>query len=221
MTRFTRCRTFVRRGLIGLGGVFLVWIALCCTRLPARAYQWLSEDPAQRRLRDPELIVVLGGGGIPSESGLLRCYFGAQAARTYPGARVLVSLPADGDPERSSVGRMRNELVMRGIDRARIDLEHDARSTHEQAEAVRALMRDRPDTRILLVTSEFHIRRSLLAFRKAGLDVGAEVVDTLAPEAGMGAFTGVRYYFWYNLTNSIVLARELTAMVAYRLRGWI
>ena len=221
MTWKHRLGRWLRRTLLLLGSLLALWLILSCTRIPARGYQWLSSDPLRVRMRDPDVIVVLGGGGIPSESGLMRCFYGAQTARAYPRARVIVSLPADGDPETSSVGRMRDELVMRGVERGRISLEHDARSTHEQSEAIAGLLRDQPGVKVLLVTSEYHIRRSLLAFRKAGLNVGTEVYDTMAPEAGMGAFTSVRYYFWYNLTNSITLAREVIAMTAYRLRGWL
>lgn len=221
MTARTRLARWLRRTLLLLGGAAALWLGLCCTRLPARGYQWLSVDPLRVRMNDPDVIVVLGGGGIPSESGLMRCYYGAQTARAYPRARVIVSLPADGDPDAASVGRMRDELVMRGVARGRISLEHDARSTHEQSEAIATMLKGEPGARVLLVTSEYHIRRSLLAFRKVGLNVGAELYDTLAPEAGMGSYTSFRYYFWYNLTNSILLARELTAMAAYRARGWL
>jgi uncharacterized SAM-binding protein YcdF (DUF218 family) len=218
---FPRLFRSLRRALTTLGALTALWIALAGTRLPMRAYRWLSCDPASPGQRAPGVIVVLGGGGIPSESGLIRCYQAASTALAHPAAEVIVSLPADGDPETASVGRMRDELVLRGVPAGRIRLEHRARSTHEQAEAVARMLQGRPAERVLLVTSEYHLRRSLLAFRKAGLEVAGEPAGAVAAEADMGGFTGLRYRFWHNLANSITLARELTALLAYRLRGWV
>jgi uncharacterized SAM-binding protein YcdF (DUF218 family) len=203
-----------------LGIFLLVWLLVCLTTLPVHLYRSLSRDPQRVTHDSPDAIVVLGGGGIPSESGLLRCYHGAEAARRHPGAEVIVSLPADGDPDTSSVGRMRDELVMRGVERTRIRLEHDARSTHEQAEAIALIYKARSSVRVQIITSEYHVRRSLLAFRRAGLDVSAGPAAIEAPEADMGGFTTLRYRFWHNLSNSVVLAREWLAILAYRLRGW-
>jgi uncharacterized SAM-binding protein YcdF (DUF218 family) len=171
----------------------------------------------------PETIIVLGGGGIPSDTGLMRTYCAAKVALAYPAAHVICSLPTDGDPEASSVGRMRDELVMRGVPRETISLEFRAHSTHAQALAAAELLRGTPglDAPLALVTSPSHARRTLLTFRKAGFThVACVSAEGTEAEADMGHGVFLRYGFWSMLENTVRYARELVAIAYYRLRGW-
>jgi uncharacterized SAM-binding protein YcdF (DUF218 family) len=212
---------FVRRLVQRVGILTLLWMGLCLSPLPMEAYKWLGKAPIIPNPEAPDVIVVLGGGGIPSESGLIRCYEGAVAAREYPHARVIVSLPADEDTETSSVGRMRDELAMRGVDRDRIGLESRARNTREQALRVAEMLADTELRRVMVITSEYHVRRSVLAFRRAGLPTVGRKAAVIGPEADMGSNLRLRYAFWHNLSNGVNLARELVALAVYKARGWI
>jgi uncharacterized SAM-binding protein YcdF (DUF218 family) len=166
---------------------------------------------------------VLGGEGIPSESGLMRTYCAAHLGHQYPAARLICALPADGNPDTSSVGRMRDELVLRGVARERVALETRARNTHEQSVAVRAMLGEAAlGEPLLVVTSPSHARRALLCFRKAGFrKVGCEAAIGTDAEADMGRHVFLRYGFWNMLEAQVRFARELTAMAVYKLRGWI
>jgi uncharacterized SAM-binding protein YcdF (DUF218 family) len=211
----------LRTFLAFVGALALAWLIFCLTPLCGRALRALETDPHPPDFTHPEVIVVLGGGGIPSKTGLLRCYLGAVMAKRHPDAEVIVSLPADGNPETSAVGRMRDELVLRGIDRTRIRMETEGIGTHAQARAVAAMLTDSPGVPVLLVTSEFHMRRAVLSFRKAGLNVTTVPGESPAPENNMGSHLHWRYYVWDNFANSFTLAREWLAIAWYKLRGRI
>ncbi|MBX7259624.1 MAG: YdcF family protein [Candidatus Hydrogenedentes bacterium] len=200
---------------------FFLQVVIGFTGMP----RWRANRHAEADAAAPAYIVVLGGGGIPSETGLMRTYCAAAIGTNYPSATFIVSLPCDGDPETNSVGRMRDELVLRGLPRHSIEMEHDGLNTHEQAASVARILGPAALTnRVLVVTSPYHIRRALLCFRKVGftqvdgsatLGIGAEA------DAGAAGPLDLRYTFWATLHAEIDWVRECVALLYYRLRGWI
>lgn len=216
--------------LLGIG-VVTVW-SLCFTAVPWRWYNWLAcRDAVLAEV--PEFIVVLGGGGIPSESGLMRSYAAAQAALRYPNAMVVVAMP---DPRDPSTAAMFDELVLRGVDRRRLLHESQGRNTWEQARALRRMLAvDGVEPALLLVTSVDHTRRSLGALRKAGFrEVGVRPADTVSLEADLGiepasapqgrlpavGSTQLRYGVWNNFGMLNRCVRESVALLYYRFQGW-
>ena len=228
------------QGILMLAGAAAITLAaLCFTPYPWRVYHWLATDPDATRL-EPEIIVVLGGGGIPSSSGLMRTYHGATAAHHYTNASVVVALPADGDVEDCATGRMEAEMVLRGIGRDRLRVEAHGRNTREQALKIARMEGIAPaDSRVLLVTSPEHLRRSLLTFRKAGfrhiaglaatedsvesdLEFEQATLDARRmPMPDIGRMPTLRYHIWNNLHYQARAARELVALSYYWLLGWI
>lgn len=198
--------------LLQAAGALLGWHRRPLAWLRAAAF----DPPA------PAVIVVLGGGGIPSESGLLRCYHAATLARAHPDALCIVSLPAD-DPEEQSTGRMRDELVMRGVAPERILMEARARNTHEQAVAVREMLGDAGlEAPVWIVTSGAHTRRALLCFQRQGFrSVHGLTARVTGAEGDMGPGTFWRYGLWSHLETQIEILREWTALGYYWRRGWI
>jgi len=165
--------------------------------IPGGLVDWMvTRDVA---LDEPaDIVVVLGGGGIPSESGLIRTYYAAWYGTSVTNATnvtFVVCLPSDTDPEADSVGRMRDELVLRGIPRESVLLEHYGRDTHQQAVNVRKLLGDKACRRpLLIVSSPYHARRALMCFRRAGFEKAACLAaHNVEPEADMGPATGTRY----------------------------
>lgn len=214
---------YVGRMIVSIGAVlFLLQIALATPVLDGVVESWL-QVPEAGAMDDPRYIVVLGGGGIPSDTGLMRTYYGAGHSIAFPDATVIVALPANEDPEASSVGRMKNELVLRGVPESSILMETAGRNTHEQAEKVKAMLG--PDVihdPVHIVTEPTHLRRSVLCFRKAGFSrvFGIGTHNTGA-EAAMGPGTFLRYTLWSNLQLQIRVLREIIATGVYKLRGWV
>lgn len=208
--------------VVGLAALFVAQLLVAVVGCPRWFVRWITAADAEPT-EAPRTIVVLGGGGIPSESGLMRCYAAAALGTNYPGAAFIVSLPAAGDPAAGSVGRMRDELVMRGVPAGAVAMETRARNTHEQAEAIRVTLGDAALREpLLIVTSPSHGRRSLLCFRRAGFErVACAVTRSAGVEAELGRGLAVRYGFWRNLEMHVRYGRELTALAVYKLRGWI
>ena len=77
-----------------------------------------------------------------------------------------------GSPARTRIVSWRG-LVDLGTDPARIVTEEKSRNTKENASLTAALMKPTPDQTWLLMTSAFHMPRSMGLFRKARFSVTA------------------------------------------------
>ena len=141
----------------------------------------------------PEIIVVLGGGmlpdGAPAPATLARAEAAADVARAHPDAAIICSGShgVGRKPKRSEAASMADLIVERGVDRERIFLEDQSRDTIGNA----VYVADRylgaiPARRIYLVTSPFHLERSVETFRLVlGPDWQIEgVASAPAPDDG-------------------------------------
>jgi uncharacterized SAM-binding protein YcdF (DUF218 family) len=132
----------------------------------------MPEAPAI--LRDaPEIVVVLGGGapaGIPTASTVRRAEKAAELARQRPRAALILSGERAGwdtaRTVRSEAELMAEVIVAAGIPRERLFLEDESRDTLGNAVlvAVRYLQGLEPRP-VAVVTSPFHLDRSLVIFR--------------------------------------------------------
>jgi uncharacterized SAM-binding protein YcdF (DUF218 family) len=178
----------VKYFLIFLGILSLAFCILCFTHLPWLWIYRLGTSNAGIH-RPPDFIVIMGGGGMPSESALIRTYYAANLGHYYPRARIIVTLPGDTSDPVSSINLMKKELVLRGISPGRILLEAEGTNTRAEALNVQKIILDleasamnnripasseqqttirRPLSGICLVTSPEHMYRSVLSFRKVG-----------------------------------------------------
>lgn len=173
--------------LFALGLLFFLQIFLALTSAPFWIWYGMGTKYAGIH-RPPDYIVVLGGGGMPSESGLMRCWYAAKAADFFPAARVIIALPGDTADSTSSVNGMKEELVLRGVAPERILIEDSGTNTRAQAvniyngisnieqrslniEFVRnstVVNRYSKFKALLLVTSPEHLSRAVRTFKKAG-----------------------------------------------------
>ena len=207
-------------GMAGL--MFVLCLLVGFLGLPRSLMMWMtggdSTLPTGYRY-----VVVMGGAGIPSESGLIRTYHGAALAAGKQGVTCVVALPCDIAPERGSVGKMRDELVLRGVSPRSVVMEYRGVNTHEQAVNIAHLLGPAALTdSVVVVTSPLHIRRSLLCFRHAGFqNVAGFAAASGEVEADIGSNTLLRYSFWGNLGAGLGVLREGMALVLYRVKGWI
>lgn len=128
-------------------------------------------------------IIVLGGG-MDTEINAIRLGYelnrsgdrfveALRLAQLYPEAKILISggsgaLFPEGDTEAAAGARFFREL---GIDPARIIEEDGSRNTDENVQLTKALVQPQPGDTWLLVTSAFHMPRSVGIFRKAEFPV--------------------------------------------------
>ena len=216
--QWTRC--LWRRLWKGAGVLFLLQLLLALAGTPLALRDWLNGTACYPR-ETPRYVIVLSGGGIPSESSLIRAYYAAQFGLSLTGTTFVVAMPTDQDPEHSSVGRFRDELVFRGIPASRVLMETHGRNTYQQAGNIRQLLGAAAVREpVLVVTSGFHVRRAMMCFRKQGFEhVAGLDAASIGAEAYPGWFAYLRYTFWGNLSSQITIIRELSAIFGYKLAG--
>ncbi len=235
----SRLGIIFRTILISFGIFFLILLFLSFTTLPFWGYYWLGTSESKIAGK-PDYIVLLGGGGMPSESNLMRAYFVCQAAAESPESRIIISIPGDTADDKSTARLVAFELIRKGIAKQRILYEEIGTNTRSQALRLQNFGTENLTNKaILLVTSPEHTRRAVLTFRKAGFTrISALPAFENAMEANLifkdedlggnklpvpdiGGNITIRYQFWNHLKYEILIARELAALGYYKLRGWI
>jgi uncharacterized SAM-binding protein YcdF (DUF218 family) len=218
------------------GGFFCICLLMAFTTLPYQGLHWLGTSLSEIRSK-PETVIFLGGGGMPGESNLIRIWFTSRAVTAFPGVRIIIASPGNPEDQNSTPCLIREELIFRGIDSARIELETNGTNTRSQA-LFTAKMTN-PQKPVLLITSPENMRRSILTFRKAGFsavnalpafenaseadfsfrdeDLGGRSV--LVPDVGKN--NQLRYQVWNHLKYEIMFTREAIALLYYRIKGWI
>jgi uncharacterized SAM-binding protein YcdF (DUF218 family) len=138
-----------------------------------------SHPPLRDGAFPADAIVVLAGGvrdlswlGLgtePSDISLERLVKGVMYYRVLQRPLVIAggtgSLLPSNNPEANAMANAARGL---GVPENDIVIENKSRNTLESARAIRGLLKGK---RIVLVTSAFHMKRSVALFRKQGLDV--------------------------------------------------
>lgn len=108
-----------------------------------------------------------------------------------------------------------------GIDSNHVLAESNSRNTYENAQATAQLIRQKNfKPPFLLITSAFHMRRSLLCFKKAGVDVIPFSVDQ---HSGAMMLTPDKTFLpsLDALLDWNILIHEWAGMVMYKMAGYI
>lgn len=216
----------------GLSVVTVVMLVLAYTRVPFDVHRWLGHA-AGGGDTPPEVIVVLGGSGMPSGPELLRLHHAAYLAAKYPQASVVVIHPDSA----STMQQMVSELVLRQVQANRIRTISRGENTREQALII-AQYQTHHQGQVVVVTAPENMYRTVRAFRKAGVEnvYGEPAWDHAMQHpfvyhhAAIGgkAWTpdvseqiNLRYTFWNYLKLEITCLREFVAIAYYQLNGWI
>jgi uncharacterized SAM-binding protein YcdF (DUF218 family) len=188
-----------RRGGIILALVMLVTIGIAglsplpnavLLPLEERFPDWRAKAGTSGPVKGIAGVIVLGGAS-DVEPSTMRLYplelneAGDRIlemialARRFPTAKIVFSggsgaMMGGGVPEADEI---RRKIGRYGLDPARITFENRSRNTFENAQFSRDLLQPKAGERWLLVTSAFHMPRSVGVFRHAGFDVEAYPVD--------------------------------------------
>jgi uncharacterized SAM-binding protein YcdF (DUF218 family) len=185
--------------------------------------------PWDDRRGPPHGIVVLGGALSPDVSharntvalneAAERLTAVVELAKRYPEARIIFSggsgaLVYDDRPEAEFALRLLETL---GVPPGRVIPESKSRNTVENAQFSRDIAQPKPGERWLLVTSAYHLPRSVGVFRKAGFPVEAYPVDWRT----RGAVDALRPFptLGDGLRRTDTAVREWVGLVAYWLNG--
>jgi uncharacterized SAM-binding protein YcdF (DUF218 family) len=178
---FTR---FARAGRAVMAGAIIVLAAGLLTPLGAVLLRPLEERfPPPPAFPAPAGIIVLGGA-VDTEKSEARgqIYFspdgarmtaGVDLTRRYPSARLVFTggsegLLGEGPAEAISARKLWLSL---GVPAERMTFEAKSRNTWENAVFTRDLVKPKPGETWLLVTSAWHMPRSVGIFRHLGFDV--------------------------------------------------
>ncbi len=186
-----------------------------------------------------EAIVLLGGAtrsksyprpGVDLSERGDRVVYAAQLYKQGKAPLIIISggridWKDYGDPESSDMAKvLTNDL---GIPPAAIIEEPDSLNTYENAVNVQKIMVDRQIKKVLLVTSAFHMPRSLRIFRKLKMDVIPAPSDYLASQlaldepnrtweaAALSAIPDSQ-----RLDNFTIALKEYIGTWIYTVKGW-
>jgi len=172
-----------------------------------RWYAWALAGPWNDP--DGDVLIVLGADD-PTDGhiGAATYWRSVYAARAWRQGhfRAIVVCGASGTAE-----SMRDFLLFEHVPEDRIVLENRSGSTRENAVFAAELLKNIPGRKVLM-TSDFHMYRSIRAFRKAGVQAEPRPIP-----------------FALKLSNSwtlrwqvfIELMTETIKIASYRVRGWI
>lgn len=179
---------------------------------------------------DIDAIVVLAGGirlpgglrerAVLSTKSMRRCVHAAELYhRTGPFPLILCGGKVDpGSPGPAEAEVMRDFFVAAGVAAEHLVLESNSRTTYENARNAADLIKERGFHRVAVVTHGRHMYRSLLCFRRFGIDAAASPCH-LASEALPGRW----YQFVLPNVSSLVgvqvVMYEWTGVAWYKLSG--
>jgi uncharacterized SAM-binding protein YcdF (DUF218 family) len=188
--------------------------------------------PIKDLKKNYELGIVLTGMTNHDVGPNDRIYFNASADRAihtvqlYKMGKLKKILVSGGSgrldaPEAKEAVEAASALKMMGVLEDDIMIESESRNTHESAEAVKKMLANDIDpSTCLLITSGYHLRRSLACFRKVGLNMDSFSVDFKSHKR--------KYSFDILFVPKVeaigtwnVLVKEWVGMIAYKAAGYI
>ena len=137
-------------------------------------------------------------------------------SRLYPNARLVYSGGSgfvfnQTEREADQVGPL---LTAMGVDPARVILERESRNTWENAVDSKRLVNPKPGETWLLVTSAWHMPRSMGCFRKVGWKMVPYPVDYRGSEEEWFGFGGLD-----QLQTAAFAEKEWIGLLSYHLMG--
>jgi uncharacterized SAM-binding protein YcdF (DUF218 family) len=219
-----------------LGLLFTIMLILSFTTWP----YWRIYDLATCESEydfTPDIIVVMGGSGMPSKSALIRTYHAAKLAKEFPASEVLIALPDSLQKEESPLYKMKNELKLRGVKNT-ISFESKGTNTRSQSINIWKDLSQNKQAKLLIVSAPEHMYRSIKSFKKVGfkqvgghpafesdlqvsLDYDSKKIGGNKNIPDIGKNKQLRYQFWNHLIYEVELAREYFAIFYYYLNDWI
>lgn len=191
-------------------------------------------------LPNAEAIVVLGGAtkaALPPRPSVDlnehgdRVIYAAQLYRQQKAPVIILSggrIDWQDNTNSSESQDMAEILTSIGIPPQAIIQEPKSLNTYQNAVNVRKILESRGISRVLLVTSAMHMPRSLLIFKRQGIDAIAAPTDFIVTNSELKALSGTPKATILNLLpdsgylqNFTAALKEYIGILVYRLRGWL
>lgn len=193
-------------------GVLLFFAAVYFTPVSGWMAEGLRVPPLEQKA---DVIVVLGGGvhrnGVLTSYALERTVHGITLYHRRMADRIVF---AGGNPMRYTVGPESKSMGKLAADlnvpAGAVFTEEESKTTHENATLVKKLLGDSFNGKILLVTSQTHMKRAAGAFRVEGMEVYP------APTPWKEQYL----MNWDRLKLFNACVHEYLGIVWYRYKGW-
>lgn len=174
-----------------------------------------------------DVIVLLGGAvnarATPGVLGDLnrwsdRLVFATALYKSGKAPHILVT---GGGPrgEPTEAALMADILQTMGVPEAALILEQQSRTTFDNARFVAPMLQDMGAQRVLLVTSAFHMRRSMALFRAQGVTPVPAATDHQVISTAVPALRWIPSLAGLTLTHYAI--HERIGYLVYRWRGWL
>jgi uncharacterized SAM-binding protein YcdF (DUF218 family) len=124
--------------------------------------------------------------------------------------------------EQPEADKFKQAMILMGVPDSVIQIENETRNTAESAIEVKKMLEklNYQDSECLLITSAFHMRRSLACYRKAGLDLRAFSTDFYSHDRDYGFDS----FFIPKMEALVIwhkLVKEWVGLMAYKMAGYV
>lgn len=178
-------------------------------------------------------VIVLAGmvNMESSRKGLIelteqsdRIIEGIIMVQRYPGARLIItggSGSLNQGENLKEADYLKKLAISLGVNKERILIERNSRNTHEHAVSLSKILHTEEKGQWVLITSAFHMPRSLGCFKKEGLDVIPYPVDYKTALDASNKFSLVSLLpTMGNLSSFNIALHEWLGLAAYRLMNY-
>ena len=121
----------------------------------------------------------------------------------------------------SAANRLKSFLTMAGVPDSAITVENEAVNTYENALKTKGILeKEFPQQKYLLITSAFHMKRSLLCMKKQGIDVDPFPAGFLTSRPTLN-FDDIVIPKSEAINRWEVLIKEIVGIATYKVMGYI
>ena len=227
----------IRNGIwkkrLAFGGLMLLFIFTNEFIANELMRAWEIDTKPYATMRQYKIGIVLTGAVMPLLRPDDRVYFQKGADRVvhtvqlYKLGLIQKILVSGGsgrliDIQEREADKFKEAMILMGVPDSVIMIENKTRNTHESAVAVKNILDSEgyAGADCLLITSAFHMRRSLACYRKAGLPIDVFTTDFYAhpPVYYVDAFVLPKLeamVMWHKLV------REWVGFAAYKVAGYV
>ena len=206
-----------------LAGITFIFYLLCTSLVSEQTMGWLESAYEPPEIPQGDVIIMLGGGAMPDSPDV----DGTGALCASPANRLLTAVRlqrkldvpilvsggqaySDAGPEAQIAKRI---LMSLGVPEDKILMETRSINTTQNAKFSAEILREQGLSHPLLVTSAFHMKRSVLNFQKQNIAVTAYPADYQVSHHPVFHYTKLRPQTEALLNNVTVLQETMRTMV--------
>ena len=195
-----------RKLIIGVLVIFLIGIIYCLLNLGR--FLVVSDD-----LEKSDAIVVFSGdNGVRTEVGVELLKEGYGEYLILSGGKVYDDV--------TMAELMKNHAIKLGVDENKILIDDKSLTTYENAEFTKEIMEENNFNSLIVVTSDYHTRRSKLTMEKSLEDTlidgqNVEVIVTPSKEEEL------KIKWWTSGNSILLIISEYLKLIGYWINGYV